>query len=273
MTDDRSLGRAARSWLEQGPTRAPDNAVNAALARIQSIPQQRGLVPWRLPIMTVRVLGAASATIVVIVALIAIGLPRLSGAETGATPAPSSAPTPIPTATALPTPLPSAVGSGLAGTDQVHNSELFHYGMRYPSTWTLTVGTQPNIPDLLPALGLVRSDFYSDGVTSGVMVTAGPLSAARPDLATFSAFVAAHVPTDYRIYSGPDCTRLTRTFVLDGEPANEFDFYCPGHTALWLAAIHDGLAYQVAWLDDGPFTASDLQPKFDKFLESFTFAP
>ena len=114
--------------------------------------------------MTVRILGAASATIVVIVALLAIGLPRLSGAETGSTPAPSPVPTPIPTPTALPTPLPSsAVGSGPAGYDQVHLAELFHYGMRYPSTWTLAVGAQPNIPDLLPAVGLGRSDFYSDG--------------------------------------------------------------------------------------------------------------
>ncbi len=59
----------------------------------------------------------------------------------------------------------------------------------------------------------------------------------------------------------------------DGEPANEFDFFCPGHIDLWLVAIHDGLAYQVAWLDDGPFTASDLRPKLDEFLQSFTFAP
>jgi hypothetical protein len=52
MTDDRSLERAARSWLEEGPTRAPDRPVEAALARIQSTKQQRDLwVPWRLPTM------------------------------------------------------------------------------------------------------------------------------------------------------------------------------------------------------------------------------
>ena len=50
MTDDRSLERAARSWIEAGPTRAPDRAVEAALLRIQTTPQERDLrVPWRFP--------------------------------------------------------------------------------------------------------------------------------------------------------------------------------------------------------------------------------
>ena len=36
MTDDRSLERAARSWIEAGPTQAPDRAVEAALLRIET---------------------------------------------------------------------------------------------------------------------------------------------------------------------------------------------------------------------------------------------
>ena len=36
MTDDRSLERAARSWIEAGPTRAPERAVEAALSRIET---------------------------------------------------------------------------------------------------------------------------------------------------------------------------------------------------------------------------------------------
>ena len=39
MTDDRSLERAARSWLEPGPTQAPDRAVEAALLQIQTTTQ------------------------------------------------------------------------------------------------------------------------------------------------------------------------------------------------------------------------------------------
>ena len=56
MTDDRSidraLERAARSWIEEGPTRAPDRPVDAALSRIQTTNQERDLrILWRLPTM------------------------------------------------------------------------------------------------------------------------------------------------------------------------------------------------------------------------------
>ena len=43
MTDDRSLERAARSWLDEGPTRAPDRPVEAALFQIQTTNQERDL--------------------------------------------------------------------------------------------------------------------------------------------------------------------------------------------------------------------------------------
>ena len=48
MNDDRSLERAARSWLEAGPTQAPDRAVEAALLQIETTSQERDLrIPWR----------------------------------------------------------------------------------------------------------------------------------------------------------------------------------------------------------------------------------
>ena len=69
-TDDRSLERAARSWLESGPTRAPDRAVEAALLRVQSTHQDRDLrVPWRLPTM----LSARSAAVAAIVVAVGLG--------------------------------------------------------------------------------------------------------------------------------------------------------------------------------------------------------
>lgn len=72
MTDDRSLERAARSWLEAGPTGAPDRAVEAALARIQTTAQERDLrVPWRLKPMFDRL--AAAAVAIVAIGGIAIG--------------------------------------------------------------------------------------------------------------------------------------------------------------------------------------------------------
>jgi hypothetical protein len=91
MTDDRSLERAARSWIEVGPTRAPDHAVDAALARIQTTSQERDWLPWRFPRMTIPVrIGA----LVAIGAIVLAGLGLLVGGP-GAAPAPSPSPTPV----------------------------------------------------------------------------------------------------------------------------------------------------------------------------------
>ena len=98
MTDDRSLERAARSWLDEGPTRAPDRPVEAALARIQTIRQERDLrVPWRLPSMNgaSRLLaGAASIAVVLVIGVIAISPGLVPGI--GGPPTPTPAPTPSP---------------------------------------------------------------------------------------------------------------------------------------------------------------------------------
>lgn len=102
MTDDRSLERAAQSWLEEGPTRAPDHAVEAALSRIQTTPQQRGLqVPWRLPNMN---------PIARLAAIAAIGAVMIGGSlyilgrgdlGFGSLQSPSPSPTALPTPTAV----------------------------------------------------------------------------------------------------------------------------------------------------------------------------
>ena len=65
MTNDRSLERAARSWLEEGPTRAPDRPVDAALARIQTTPQERDhMIPWRHRTMIDRLAAAAVMAVI-----------------------------------------------------------------------------------------------------------------------------------------------------------------------------------------------------------------
>jgi hypothetical protein len=69
MTDDRSLERAARSWLDEGPSRAPDRTVEAALSQIQTTPQERDLrIPWRFPKMN-PMTRIATALVVVALAL------------------------------------------------------------------------------------------------------------------------------------------------------------------------------------------------------------
>ena len=115
MTDDRSLERAARSFIESGPTRAPERAVEAALSRIQTTSQERGLrVPWRIT-MTTPVRVAAAAVIGVLAfggALFLIGRtdqsnvggPAASPSPTSSVPASNAAVTP-PSDT-QPSPLP-----------------------------------------------------------------------------------------------------------------------------------------------------------------------
>ena len=94
MTDDRSHERIARSWIEAGPTQAPDRAVEAALLRIETLPQERDLrIPWRLPKMTTPARVAATAVIGVLAiggamfTLGSSGLPAIVG------PSPSPDPT------------------------------------------------------------------------------------------------------------------------------------------------------------------------------------
>jgi hypothetical protein len=114
MTDDRSLERAARSWLDNGPTEAPDRAVEAALLRIQTTPQERDLrIPWRLPRMTTPARVATAAVIGVLVvggALFILGRPGQTGVGgPGPTSSPTESPTPSPSATPSPT---GPVGEG-----------------------------------------------------------------------------------------------------------------------------------------------------------------
>jgi hypothetical protein len=115
MTDDRSLERAARSWLENGPTEAPDRAVEAALLRIQTTPQERDLrIPWRFPTMSTPARVATAAVIGVLViggALFILGRPGQSGVGG---PGPSATLTASPSPTASPTPIvsPGPIGQG-----------------------------------------------------------------------------------------------------------------------------------------------------------------
>jgi hypothetical protein len=70
MTDDRSLERAARSFIEPGPTRAPEAAVERALDLIATTPQERD---WHVPRRTrpmnivTRLMAAAIAIALVVV--------------------------------------------------------------------------------------------------------------------------------------------------------------------------------------------------------------
>ena len=101
MNDDRTLERAARSWLDAGPTEAPDRAVDAALARIQTTRQERDVpIPWRLPTMNpgLRLAGTAVLVIAVVGAALVMLRPDSSVGPGVPTPSPTALATPTTTA-------------------------------------------------------------------------------------------------------------------------------------------------------------------------------
>lgn len=94
MTDERSLERAARSFLEPGPTRAPEAAVEAALELIQTTPQERDLrIPRRFAQMSTpaRVAAAAVFGVLALGGAFLLGRPSQStvGGPSPSLPAPS----------------------------------------------------------------------------------------------------------------------------------------------------------------------------------------
>ena len=118
MTDDRSIERAARSWLEDGPTQAPDRVVEAALLEINQTSQERDWhVPWRTQPMTqtIRLLAGAAAIAVVVGGGMLILRP-------GNGPGVGGQATPTPTATASaasPTASGPLTACGLISEDEV----------------------------------------------------------------------------------------------------------------------------------------------------------
>jgi hypothetical protein len=113
MNDEQRFDRTARTWLEDGPTRAPDRAVATALARITTTTQERDLrVPWRFPKMPMLLRAAAAAIVIAVVAGGALFLLRSPsapgvGAQPSAVPSPSAIASPSPSST--PTPLAAYV--------------------------------------------------------------------------------------------------------------------------------------------------------------------
>jgi len=130
VTDDRWLERAARSFIEVGPTAAPPHVVEEALIRIKTTPQERDwLVPWRPTRMKpfARLVGIAAAVSLLVGGVIYLGgqPPVPAGGAATTTPATGSpntgaaaSPTVAPVATRTPIPRPSAAVDD-ATADQV----------------------------------------------------------------------------------------------------------------------------------------------------------
>lgn len=143
MTDDRSVERTARSWLERGPTRAPDQIVQLALDRIQTTPQDRvwrrpGLRRWVVP--TYRL-----GTELVVVAAILLGgvllLERGSGPAPAVSAAPSASASPASTNEPSSSPSPSAQEGGAAYLTSSFVSPRNGYSVIYPNDWVVIPAT------------------------------------------------------------------------------------------------------------------------------------
>lgn len=171
MTDDRRFDRTARTWLETGPTRAPDRVVLAVLRTIESTPQERDLwIPRRFPAMTIIRIAAIVAVVAVVggAGILLFGQsPSPIGGLPTASPSvvspPPSTGAPSPTTTALPS--TSAPPSFTASTQDPSGS--LTVGTTYKVTEAafsqpLTFTVVPGFPSTTPAFA---ADPWSDGRT------------------------------------------------------------------------------------------------------------
>jgi hypothetical protein len=107
MSDDRSIERSARAWLELGPTQAPDHAVEAALRTIDTTSQERDLrIPWRFP--TMNPLARIAVLVTIAVVAVGAGLYLMQPSRSSVGPQPSPTPRPLPSQAAVQTPSPLA---------------------------------------------------------------------------------------------------------------------------------------------------------------------
>ena len=149
MTDDRSLERAARSWIEAGPSRAPDHVVDAALLRIQTTAQERGLrAPWRLTdmSMSMRIAAGAAAAVVAVAALALTLLIDRSGPTAGGQD-PSSWPSTTASPAQSPGSSPAALQDGplAAGTYATNSAFPIPITVTVPDGWKGLVTTAPTV--------------------------------------------------------------------------------------------------------------------------------
>ena len=228
--DDRSLERAARSWIEAGPTRAPDRAVEGALLQIETTAQERDLpVPWRLPTVTTPYRLVVAALIAVFV--IGGGALLLNN---GLFPTVGSSPTPHgSTATS-----PSPGASPDAYSTRQGWILLEHFGANAPDGSGAATGPNGR------SLWLIRADGSGLHELAPEVPPDGKIAPAWSPDGTHIAFQT--VDPLVRIFeTGPDGGKVHPVSQCSGEAASCVESspaYSPDGNSLAFATSLDGLA-------------------------------
>ncbi len=162
MTTPRDPDDILAAWLDEGPTRLPDQTRRAIVVALPTTSRRRHAWsgPWRFPIMTMTSKVAIGAVAVIAILLGGAFLLRPGGSDNGiggapsaaptATPSPTAAPTPTPTPTASATPVASPTPGALsvgettaplaAGTYTAFDPFPVHMTMTIPDGWSGNVG-------------------------------------------------------------------------------------------------------------------------------------
>jgi len=133
MTAPRDPDDILMAWLDEGPTRLPDQTRRAIAVGLPTVTQRRRLswVPWRTPMMNGPFRLAAAIAVVAIVGYAALNfLSPVVG--------PGSAPAATPTATPLPSPTsaPTPVAPGITAWT-MYTSEVHGFTVGYPADWSV----------------------------------------------------------------------------------------------------------------------------------------
>ena len=206
MTDDRTLERTARSWLETGPTRAPDDVVQLALEQIETTAQDR---VWPFP-RSHRWIGQAYrlSSAVGIIGILLVGGVLLAQRGQGPNPqigpsaSPSATPSASPSASSpgpAPTPATSIDAGGPPVLTRMFTSPRHGYSVQYSGEWTATPASASWQPGVIlqwgsPALDeLVGSTARFVGASQALL----PGQSADAWLQAFSAGSCLGVPANW----------------------------------------------------------------------------
>ena len=295
MTNDRQIERLLDSWFTDGPTVAPDRAIDGVAARITRQAQRPAwrLQPWRFPTVNTPlklVLIGAALVMAVAAGSILIAGGRGQGAVVAPTPTPT--PTLAPTPTPTPSPAPLAHGKLEPGT---------YVGTPVdgkPMTWTVTVpagwvgyedwAVLSDVPEDVPGV-IVAGPGENDGIPEDSCKAAG--TAPAKSVAELIAGIQAHddwifsepvdttlggypgtridleVPADITCESSPDYMVLVSSpdgsgFYAQG-PSNRF--------RLWFLDVEGSIV--TVMRNSFPDTAAELLAQADDILDSIVITP